>query len=293
MAAITIGVPFYNCEDTLLDTIKSIYAQTFQDWELILADDASTDGSLAIAESIKDSRVRVIRSKTNQGVAARRADIVEIADTEYLAWQDADDIMHPDRLAVQYDYLQKHPEVSIVDAWVYRMDTHHHIWGISRRDASNLEPKRIVLAPPLDNSSTLGRTEIYKRYRFDPSLRRCEDWDLWIRAMHEHKYAHIMRPLIYRQVLDEQGRPFQQKDLRSMSYVRTMLLRHGPKTLGWPRTIGAIVQNYARAIVRGMFIAVGLQSLLRTERISKVAIEELEPAERTLADIVKTSIPRA
>ncbi|MEN6400626.1 MAG: glycosyltransferase, partial [Armatimonadia bacterium] len=62
---VTVGLPFYNNESTLLDAVRSIFAQTFQDWELVLLDDGSTDGSLEIARSIDDPRVRVIADGQN------------------------------------------------------------------------------------------------------------------------------------------------------------------------------------------------------------------------------------
>src|SRR5699024_12652561 len=79
MPAISIGLPFYNAEEFLLDSIKSIFAQTYQNWELILIDDGSTDNSLSIAQSIDDPRVRLYSDGKNKKLAARLNEIAKLA----------------------------------------------------------------------------------------------------------------------------------------------------------------------------------------------------------------------
>ena len=76
---ITIAIPFYNAEEYLPDAIRSVFAQTFQDWELLLIDDGSTDASLAIANSVDDERVRVISDGKNKKLAARLNEVTQWA----------------------------------------------------------------------------------------------------------------------------------------------------------------------------------------------------------------------
>lgn len=98
---ITIGIPFYNAERYLADAIRSIFAQTYQDWELILVDDGSTDASLEIARSVKDKRVRVISDGTNKKLPARLNQIVGEAKYELIARMDSDDMASPRRFDKQ------------------------------------------------------------------------------------------------------------------------------------------------------------------------------------------------
>src|SRR5690554_4188978 len=93
LPSVSIGIPFFNAEAYLLDAIKSVFAQTHQNWELILLDDGSTDRSLEIARSIDDPRVRVYSDGQNKHLAARLNEIARLARYEYLARMDADDLM--------------------------------------------------------------------------------------------------------------------------------------------------------------------------------------------------------
>ncbi|MGL5269675.1 MAG: glycosyltransferase family 2 protein, partial [Selenomonadaceae bacterium] len=111
---VSIGLPFYNDEKTLRYTIQSILLQSYTDWELILLDDGSTDGSLAIAKSIKDKRVRVVSDNENKGLAVRLNEIANLANGQYLARMDADDLMHPDRIKEQVLFLEENPEIDVV-----------------------------------------------------------------------------------------------------------------------------------------------------------------------------------
>ena len=98
---ITIGIPFYNAEVYLADAIRSIFAQTYQEWELILVDDGSTDSSLEIARSVKDSRVRVIADGVNRRLPYRLNQITAEAKYDLIGRMDADDIISPVRFEKQ------------------------------------------------------------------------------------------------------------------------------------------------------------------------------------------------
>ena len=102
---VTIGLPFYNDRLTLELAIKSIFAQTYKNWELILVDDGSTDGSLNIAKKITDKRVRIISDEKNKGLIFRLNQIASLAKGKYLARMDADDLMQPTRIEKQVEFL--------------------------------------------------------------------------------------------------------------------------------------------------------------------------------------------
>jgi len=87
MIPVTIGLPFYNAEKYLTDAIRAVFAQTHQHWELILIDDGSTDGSLKIAKSVQDPRVRVYSDGKNKKLAARLNEITKLAKYEYIAYR--------------------------------------------------------------------------------------------------------------------------------------------------------------------------------------------------------------
>ena len=103
--ALTVGIPFRNAESTLGVAVRAVFAQTYEEWELILVDDGSADRSLEIARAVRDPRVRVIADGVNRGLAARLNQIVAEARFEKVARMDADDLMSPRRFEQQLDVL--------------------------------------------------------------------------------------------------------------------------------------------------------------------------------------------
>src|SRR5512140_3729418 len=111
---VTIGLPIYNAGALLRDTLRSVFAQTLTDWELLAFDDGSTDGSGEVLRGLRDPRVRVLSEPENRGLAARLNFIHANARGRYIARMDADDLMHPERLARQVEFLAARSDVDVV-----------------------------------------------------------------------------------------------------------------------------------------------------------------------------------
>lgn len=106
---ISVLIPVHNGADTLAETVASILNQTFADFELLLFDDASTDASPEIINSFADSRIRRFRSDANLGISEARNRLMELAEGEYLAVMDHDDLSAPRRLEKQAAWLDNNP----------------------------------------------------------------------------------------------------------------------------------------------------------------------------------------
>lgn len=106
---VSIIVPVYNAEEFLQETIETVLAQKETDWELLLVDDCSTDGSRAVIErcSNQDARVRLVAQPENRGAAAARNRGVEEAEGRYIAFLDADDLWKEERLSKELEFMQK------------------------------------------------------------------------------------------------------------------------------------------------------------------------------------------
>ena len=103
---VSIGMPVYNCAATVAQAIRSILNQTFEDWELLIVDDGSTDDTLKVIASFKDPRIIVSKGERNEGLPARLNDCVRRARGKYFARMDGDDIAYPERLRKQLEYLR-------------------------------------------------------------------------------------------------------------------------------------------------------------------------------------------
>lgn len=111
MIDLSVIMPVYNGEAYLRQAIDSILEQTFKDFEFIIIDDASTDGTPEIIRSYTDSRIRVIRNQSQKGNYPCRNKGLELAVGKYIGIMDADDIAYPQRFEIQYMYLESHPDI--------------------------------------------------------------------------------------------------------------------------------------------------------------------------------------
>lgn len=109
---ISVVIPLYNKEKQIAHTLQSVLNQTFQDFEVVIVDDGSTDGSVAVVEKFSNSRIRLICQK-NAGVSAARNRGIEEAKSNLIAFLDADDEWKPEYLATQYHLSQKYPECNV------------------------------------------------------------------------------------------------------------------------------------------------------------------------------------
>ena len=109
---ISVVIPLYNKEEQIAHTLQSVFTQTFQNFEIVIVDDGSTDNSVEEVEKFTDSRIRLIH-QTNAGVSAARNRGIEEARGELIAFLDADDEWMPEYLATQYGLYQKYPECSV------------------------------------------------------------------------------------------------------------------------------------------------------------------------------------
>ena len=197
---ITIGIPIYNAEAYLADAINSVLIQSFSDWELILLDDGSTDNSLQIAQSFDDPRIRILSDGKNRKLPIRLNQIIELAKYDYIARMDADDLMDVDRLKIQFEYLQNHPDIDLVTTGMYSIGKSNEVLG--KRMPKNYMMTADEILHGLTNllhASMLARREWCLRnpYQEDNSL--AEDYELWLSAAikNDLKYAVIEEPLYY------------------------------------------------------------------------------------------------
>ena len=117
MVKVSVLIPVYNAEKFIRESINSILNQTFNDFELLILNDASQDNSEQIIHLIKDKRLKYYKNASNLGISLSRNTLMKLAKGEYLAIMDNDDLSLPDRFEKQVKYLDEHPDVTIVGSW--------------------------------------------------------------------------------------------------------------------------------------------------------------------------------
>lgn len=208
---ISIVMGVHNDKDYLSNSIDSILSQTFQDFEFIIVNDASTDGSRAILQQYDDNRITMLENETNKGLTASLNRAIGMATGEYIARQDADDESHPHRLERQLNFLRKKPEIALVGTGAHLID----------EDGSK-QGQRIVFQRPtfehlleknhiIHGSILVRHSCLRKMGGYDEFFRYSQDLDLWLRLSKKYRLANISTPL-YRLRIHDESVYFSQKD---------------------------------------------------------------------------------
>lgn len=182
---VTVLLPVYNSAPFLKETLDSIFAQSWEHFELLAIDDASTDGSLDILRSITDPRLRLVAHGSNQGLIASLNEGLSLARGRYVARMDGDDLMHPERLAQQVEHLEQHPELALVASFVEYINTDGEVTGTWSVDRATPDEASVAAMLPRTNClahpTVMLRREALGDLRYDPRQQGAEDWDLWLR----------------------------------------------------------------------------------------------------------------
>ncbi len=193
----TIGISFKNPGVYFKLTLQSIFAQTFQNWELILIDDGSTDNSLTICKSIQDPRVHVYCDGESRGLNIRLNQLVKLAKAEYFVRMDADDIMHPERLEKQYQQLIQYDKNTVIGTAAYSIDVNSCVLGLrasSQKQKSGYAARHSFWHPTVAASTEWFRQNPYSE---DFIYQRSQDAELWCRITEKTKFVNLSEPLLY------------------------------------------------------------------------------------------------
>lgn len=223
---LTVIMPVRNGEKYLRAAIDSVLIQTFSDFEFLILDDGSTDGSAGIVESYTDPRIRLIRNATRSGIAATLNRGLDLSRGEYIARMDCDDISLPDRFAEQLAFLERRPEIGICGCSIRYIGK-----GRKRvsRFPSDPEVVRCVLlfAASLAHPTAVMRKALLEKagLRYDPGFLRAQDYDLWARASRHFPISNVPRVLLLYRRHDEQvGSLHEQEQQRFADIVRRVQL---------------------------------------------------------------------
>jgi len=180
---ITVTMPVYNGEKYLREAIDSILNQTYDDFELLIINDGSTDGSFEIMKSYNDPRIRILQNETNLGLVVTRNRGISNARGEYIAILDCDDIAYPNRLAEQVTFMDTHPEFSMIGSGVEIIDksgnSNGNIWQYDAPAATI--PSILLFHNYFVQSSMFIRKKCLPEVCYRTTYAPAEDYDLWVR----------------------------------------------------------------------------------------------------------------
>src|SRR3989338_7231544 len=193
---VSVTLPIYNAAKFLHDCLDSIATQTYKSFELIAIDDHSTDGSWEILQNFaRDKKwVRISRHNKNLGVSPTFNEAVKLSKAGYIARMDADDIMAPNRLKLQVEYLQSHAQTVIVGGQCNLIDENNHVIGkkifpYNHAEIKNMLFQTVPLQQPtiMINRKLLPKNFLYSNAEFSPA----EDYGLFFSALKYGQFANL------------------------------------------------------------------------------------------------------
>ncbi|QPK65310.1 glycosyltransferase [Methylomonas sp. LL1] len=195
---VTIFIPVYNAADFIYETISSALNQTYEDFEVLIVDDGSTDNSVKIIEEFGDNRIRVVRNNTNMGRPYTRNLGIELAKGEFLAVLDADDIAMPERISRQVEFLDQHPDIVAVGTSAYYIDNFekNEILCEVITDSDDIST-RIFQTNCFIHSSAMFRKNILVDIGgYNLEYPQAQDYELFLRLCEHYKLTNINKPLV-------------------------------------------------------------------------------------------------
>lgn len=190
---VSIGIPFYNPGTVFKESILSVLNQSYQDFELILLDDGSSDDSLAIALSFCDPRIRIVSDGENHGLPARLNQLIDLSKGEYICRMDADDLISQHKIEQQVNMLEEDASINLVSTGICSITDNNEVVGYRvpaiDKNTNWSVSDTIFGRSGIAHATILARNTWYQRNRYNPQAKLMEDYQLWIDASIKHDLA--------------------------------------------------------------------------------------------------------
>lgn len=251
---ISVIMGIYNCASTLQEALDSLYAQTYQNFKIILCDDGSTDNTYQVAKAYaeKKKNIVLIRNEKNLKLAATLNHCLQYVDTEYVARMDGDDISLPTRFEKELDFLEKHPEYALVSCPMKHFDE-NGIWKIGKVKE---KPNRndFSYGVPFCHAPVLIRTTVLKAvggYTAEPWCERAEDYYLWFKIYNKGFVGYNLSEPLY--MMRDDKNAIGRRKVRDR--IRTYLLGvKVKKKLGAPRPYTSGIKGLMKIFIPSILL---------------------------------------
>lgn len=248
---ISVILPVYNADQYLSQAIESIINQTYINWELIIVDDHSTDGSnkIALTYSKKDKRIHVINAKRHKGVGAISNLGITRAKGKYIARMDADDISLPDRFAKQVAYLENHPEVIILGGQCQLIDTKNKVTGykLFPTDPEKLDEMMFYYYPIQQPTFMVRNSALPKDFVwYEEKVESAEEHELLFKLRQYGKVANLPdTTLKYRMHEKNISKQHPKRDFFHIFSVRMNAI----KKYGYRPSFTGLIKNFGQLLI--------------------------------------------
>lgn len=234
---ISIIMGIYNCERYLAESIESILNQTYSNWELIMCDDGSKDNTLKLAQQYQKKypeKIKVLINEKNMGLNYTLNKCLEVAEGEYIARQDGDDVSVPERFEKEMEFLKTNPEYSLVSSNMIFFDENGD-WGRSH-NFGEVKKENFIKGSPICHAPCIIRTEALRAvegYSVAEKLLRVEDYHLWFKLFIAGYKCYSLEECLYKMRDDKDA--YKRRNLKNR-INETRLKLWGFRKIGIPIT---------------------------------------------------------
>jgi glycosyltransferase involved in cell wall biosynthesis len=267
---VSIAMPVRNCEETIMPAVRSILNQSLRDWELIVIDDGSTDGTFGRLREFQDDRIRIIHDGTCKGLPIRLNEAVAVARAGYVARMDGDDVSYPHRLESQLTYMRSHPKVDLLGGSILVFGSGGRVVGKRGFPENHAMICRHPHAGfPMAHPTFFGRTDWYRDWKFDARAGGACDQDLLLRASAKSVFANMPGIVLgYRE-----DRVVLQKSLRYRLKFARSLVRQS-RNQGIHRLLRGLALSIVKSAADVIAVYSGLQHRMLRHRASSITMAE-------------------
>ncbi len=197
MDLVSIVIPTYNRENTILKAIQSVLNQTYKNIEVIVVDDCSTDNTEQKVLNIKDNRVKFYKLRSNQGACAARNEGILHAKGKYIAFQDSDDIWHNNKLEIQLRELQNTGANCLFCDFNKYLDNTTNVKTFPKNCKEGfLSYEELLIRSVVSTQCLIVKKDCLKNIKFDTKMPRLQDWDLILELSKSFSVYHLKTVLV-------------------------------------------------------------------------------------------------
>lgn len=256
---VSIVLPVYN-RPSVINTIKSVIAQTYENFELLIIDNASTDDTVKTITGIKDSRIRLIINEENRGQTFSINRGLKLANGKYIARIDADDLMAPERLEKQVTFMEKNPEYGLVGCWVQYITLEDKKVFVVRMPITDKSMRVMqTIACGMFHPAAMMRKSVLDEHQitYAPDIVMAEDYDMWRKIMAHSKALNLPEVLTYYRKGDNDSVRHADIMQRECHYVRNLVCEaelKGTSYYNKMQTVIEIEDKPRKAIKESVFL---------------------------------------
>lgn len=228
---LSVVMPVYNAEEYVEECITSVLDQSFQNFEFVIVDDCSSDGTWSIIQEYEenDTRIKAFRNQQNLGVVKTRNKAFSKAcgSSEYVAIMDSDDVCLPERLERQVSFLERHEDHGVVGGNTVIINERGERIGHRAYPETNRDVQReLVFRSPFAQPAVMLRRSILRRVgEYNEEYERAQDYELWFRVLSISKGANLQGDVLKYRVSESQGKSTALKEtLRNTLKIQRMYL---------------------------------------------------------------------